>query len=113
MVIGIVGIFRNPALGLFAVGKTHNFIHIMAGVLAIVSVVRGVVAARQFAKFIGSLFSAIAIMGFLIPDKMILGVIDSSLSNNILHLVIGLSFLVVGYSGKDLMTNETQSIIAR
>jgi len=98
MAIGFVGIFRNPAFGIFAVNKIHNFIHLAVGLLAIAFVVHGVSSAKKFSKIFGAVFGALAIMGFLIPDPMLLGVIESSLANDFLHAFLGMTFLIIGFT---------------
>lgn len=96
--IGSVGIFKNPVFGIFAVNKIHNFIHLAVGLLAIVFVVHGVTSAKKFSKTIGAVFGALAIMGFLIPDKILFGIIESSLANNSLHALLGIIFLIIGFT---------------
>ncbi|KKU47634.1 hypothetical protein A3D60_00065 [Candidatus Uhrbacteria bacterium RIFCSPHIGHO2_02_FULL_47_29] len=96
--IGFAGVFKNPVFGLFAVNKIHNFIHLAVGLLAIAFVVHGVSSAKNFSKIFGAVFGALAIMGFLIPDKMLFGIIESSLANDSLHAFLGIIFLIVGFT---------------
>ncbi len=97
VVIGILGFFNNPILGIFAVDTLHNLVHIVSGVLAFVFASQGESQARKFAMILGIVYALVTILGF-IGGGHILGLIVSNSADNFLHLVLTVVFLFVGFS---------------
>ncbi len=97
LAIGFLGFFNDPLLGIFAVDPLHNTIHILSGVLAFIAVGKGREQMRTYARMFGVAYGLIVILGFLVPGDMILGLFASNMADDILHLVIAVTFLYVGY----------------
>ena len=112
IVFGSAGIFKDPIFGIFDINRIHTFIHLSVGLLAVTFVIQGVNSAKQFSEVFGALFGALAIMGFLIPDDIILGIIESSLANNSLHAFFGIIFLIVGFTPHLLRQSNNHNALA-
>lgn len=98
LLVGIVGFFNNPILGIFAVDTVHNIIHLVSGLLAIMMAGKGEMSAKTFAKVFGAVYGLVAVLGFLSSDDMVLGLINSNASDNWLHVALAVVFLGVGFS---------------
>ncbi len=98
VVAGIVGFFYSAsfgtpgevdnALGVFAVNAWSNVLHILTGAIGLW--VAGY-AARQYALWLGLLYIAIAVWGFVLgADEAILGFLPVNAGENFLHLFVGI-----------------------
>lgn len=67
IVIGIWGFIQNPILGLFLVNTSHNWVHLISGILAVAFAYSGELRAKQFAKVFGVIYGLIAIFGLFMP----------------------------------------------
>lgn len=98
LVIGILGFFNYPfLLGVFEVDTMHNIVHLLSGVAALAAVGMGVSATRTYAKVFGVVYGLVAALGFLMPGDMILGLFGSNMADDVLHLVLAVVFLYVGF----------------
>ena len=101
LAIGVLGFVNNPLLGIFEVDALHNIIHILTGALALVAVSMGRGAMSTFSKIFGIIYGLVAVLGF-ISGTTVLGLIPVNLADNVLHLVIAVVFLYLGFGqGKD------------
>ena len=101
LAIGVLGFVNNPLLGIFEVDALHNIIHILTGALALVAVSMGRGAMSTFSKVFGIVYGLVAVLGF-ISGTTVLGLIPVNLADNVLHLVIAVVFLYLGFGqGKD------------
>jgi len=98
LVVGIWGYVSDPILGVFEVDGLHNLIHIVTGVLGIVFGMRSVGEAKMFSKVFGVIYALVAILGLVLPGDMILGLIESNMADDILHVVLAVVFLYLGFS---------------
>jgi hypothetical protein len=94
---GIVGFFYSASFGspgtvddvfgILAVNGWHNVVHVLTGALGLL--VAGY-AARQYALWLGALYVAIAVWGFVLGSgESILGTFPVDTADNLLHLVLG------------------------
>lgn len=88
-------------LGLFMVDPLHNVIHIASGLLALGAVLMGNYARLYFQVF-GVVYAVVAVVGFLQGDT-VLGLIMTNMADHVLHLVIAVVALWVGFGMKDRM----------
>lgn len=97
VVAGIVGFFYSASFGgpgtvdevfgILAVNGWHNLVHILTGAIGLL--VAGY-AAREYALYLGIVYLAIAVWGFVIGSgDSILGFIPVNTEDNVLHLVLG------------------------
>lgn len=98
VIAGIVGFFYSASfggpgkvddvLGVLAVNGWHNLFHIVTGAIGLL--VAGY-AARQYALWLGVVYLAIAVWGFMIGSgDSILGFIPVNAEDSVLHLILGL-----------------------
>ena len=97
LVVGILGFFNNPILGLFEVNTVHNLIHIVSGIIALAMVSKGEAQAKLFGKVFGIVYALVAVLGFLLPGGDIFGLMTVNMADNVLHIVLAIVFLWVGF----------------
>ncbi len=97
MTFGILGFFYSSsfgspgevdeAFGLFAINGWTNVLHVLTGAVGLF--VAGF-ASRQYALWLGFLYVAVAVWGFLLGgDGEILGFLPVDTANDLLHLALG------------------------
>jgi hypothetical protein len=98
VIAGIIGFFYSASFGspgnvddvfgILSVNAWHNIVHILTGAIGLV--VAGY-AARQYALWLGVVYLAIAIWGFIIGSgESILGFIPVNTADDFFHLILGL-----------------------
>ena len=97
VLLGLIGFVSNPIFGIFGVDALHNLIHIVAGVLVFVFASKGEQGTRTIAMVLGVVVGLIAILGFLVGDGKILGLVATNGASNILHLMVAVVFLAIGF----------------
>lgn len=97
IIIGILGYFMHPVVGLFAVNNLHNIVHVLSGIIALVAAGMGTGAARSYLVIFGLVYAAVTIAGFL-DFRLITDALMINSADNWLHLLITVIFLVVGFS---------------
>jgi hypothetical protein len=85
-------------LGLFMVSALHNVIHLVSGVAALASSATEKYARLYFQVF-GVVYALVTVIGFVQGDT-VLGLIDVNMADNLLHLVIALASLYLGFGMK-------------
>lgn len=98
LVIGVLGFFNNPILGVFHVNLAHNIIHLVSGVLAIYFGSRGEVQGKTFALVIGVVYLLVTVLGFIQGSGPLFGVVELDTADNFLHLLLSIVFLAIGLS---------------
>jgi hypothetical protein len=104
---GIVGFFYSSAfgspgevdavLGVLDVNGFHNLVHLLTGALGIVAA-GSFERARAYSIFLAVAYTAVAIWGFVLGDgAAILSILPVNTEDNVLHAVIALVSLVVGF----------------
>ena len=96
VVIGFLGFFMNPILGLFEVNSLHNLVHIASGVIALIAASMSVSASRSYLMIFGIAYAIVTIAGFL-NFAPVTDVLAINSADNWLHLLITVVFLVVGF----------------
>ncbi|MBX4211678.1 MAG: DUF4383 domain-containing protein [Candidatus Yanofskybacteria bacterium] len=98
VVVGIIGFFNDPVFGLFEVDTAHNLVHLVSGLLALI-MSRSEGGARTYAKLFGIVYGVVTVWGFLNGSGQVLGM-DTNGADNILHLILTLPLLYVGFMGR-------------
>lgn len=103
LAVGVIGFFNNPVFGIFAVDTLHNIIHLATGALAVVFAMKDKAAAQNFAKIFGVIYAIVAIAGFTLTgeDGKILGILTADTNDHILHVLLALVFLALGFKKGD------------
>ena len=63
ILLGIVGFFNNPVIGLFGVNALQNVVHLIGGGLGVWLVAKG--SSKSFNKWLGIIGVVLAILGFI------------------------------------------------
>lgn len=102
LVIGIGGflpflVFDQKLLGLFLVDGTHNFVHILSGLVFLAASQKENWARLSFQVF-GVVYALVTVVGFMVGDGgSVLGLFDVNMVDNILHLALAAAFLYLGF----------------
>lgn len=95
ILIGIIGFFNNPVIGIFSVNVAQNLVHILSGLILVMA---GATNMPQPAnKTFGVIYLIMAIIGF-IGLMTFLNVASGNDMDNWLHLVLGIVLAGVGWS---------------
>jgi hypothetical protein len=84
--------------GIFMVNTPHNILHIVSGTLFLLASVTGAKAARLWFRIFGTFYAAIAAMGFMVGDGLILGLISNNLYDAWGHAALALTMLLIGFA---------------
>ena len=95
LVVGLLGFVNNPVLGVFSVNSLHNLIHIVSGVLALIFAFQSPSAAKQFSLVFGIVYALVFVLG-LVASGFMMSLLNNSMTDNILHLILAVVFLIMG-----------------
>jgi uncharacterized membrane protein len=96
LALGIAGFLVKDFLGLVHFVPAHNIIHIATGVLGLYSGIRGKKLQLAFARVFGLLYTVLAILGFIHVGQ--LAPLELNTSYNVVHLLVGLLGVAVGFA---------------
>jgi hypothetical protein len=101
--IGIAGFvpaaFKDGLLfGLFAVNFWHNIIHIVSGVAAAAAGFAGFWWSRVYFQVLAVVYLAVAIMGVVMGDGLMFGLVANNMADVVLHFVLGGVAAYIGFS---------------
>jgi hypothetical protein len=84
-------------LGIFMVDGTHNVVHLLSGVLALIAAQRESWS-RLYFQIFGIIYALVTVLGFLggSPTK-VLGFLQANTADHFLHLVIAAASLYLGF----------------
>jgi hypothetical protein len=107
VLIGLLGFFNNPVLGLFAVNPAHNIVHIVSGVVLLAGAYSSLGSSMAL-KIIGIVYVIVAILGFFMvsADGMLLGFITMNEADKWLHVVLAVVILAAGF----LLPDDDQAV---
>ena len=101
VLIGLLGFFNNPVLGLFLVDPAHNIIHIVSGVVLLAGAYSSLGSSMAL-KIVGIVYAIIAILGFfMVSNGMLLGFIAMNTADQWLHVVLAVVILLAGFALPD------------
>jgi len=95
IVVAIWGFITGDHVLIFHVNTTHNIVHLLSGVFALICGFAGESAARMFCFIFGSVYGLVAVLGFAQVDAVVER-LHLNAADNWLHLFIALAFLAVG-----------------
>lgn len=105
LLVGVLGFFMNPVLGLFEVDLSHNLVHVLSGVLLVGGALMSARYAKYAALLVGVVYGLVTLLGFLTlgsnESVELLGVLHVNANDNWLHLVLTVALLAVGLYTKD------------
>lgn len=101
LVVGILGYVPAAVsvdghlFGIFAIDSMHNMVHIVTGIIALVVAMK-VDYAKLYFKVFGVIYGIVAVLGFVGGGDMM--VMHMNMADHILHLVVAVVALYVGFS---------------
>ena len=115
IVVGILGFVsavtpNDRLLGYFLVNAAHNFVHLATGVVALIVGFAGERASRLFFQIFGVVYALVAVLGFVTPDKPLLGIVANNPADTWLHVLIAIVSLFIGFGikpGEPVATRTT------
>lgn len=104
IIVGLLGFTQIAApngylLGIFHVNGEHNLIHIVTGIISLICGLASGFAARLFFRTFGIVYGLVAVLGLYYVDQPILGLIANNVADIVLHAIIAVFALYVGFSG--------------
>lgn len=84
-------------LGIFMVNTVHSIVHIASGVVFLLASMSGAAAASLWFKLFGAIYAVVAILGFMTPNGMLLGLISNNPADTWLHVVLAVAMLAIGF----------------
>jgi hypothetical protein len=93
---GILGFFENPIFGLFQVDPIHNSVHLISGIVALISAIE-FRSSRWFARVFGVIYGIVSAIG-LIDGATIFGIFMTNNADNLLHVILSLPLLYLGFA---------------
>ena len=91
-------------LGIFMVNAAHSMVHIASGVLFLIAGMAGAGPARLWFRIFGIVYALVAVLGFMTPNGMLLGLISNNMADTWLHVVLAVAMLFLGFVAKDTAT---------
>lgn len=109
LAVGILGFVPGAAapgpdgmpmlLGIFMVNTVHSIVHIASGAVFLLASLGG--GARLWFQIFGVVYALVAVMGFVVGNGMIFGLISNNPADTWLHVVLAVVMLLVGFVVKD------------
>ncbi len=97
VVVGVAGFLTDGNLLGFQVDSTHNIVHIVSGVVALLAASTGQSNARWYLVIFGLVYGLVTVLGFMTGS--VLGLFEVNAADNYLHLAIAAVSLIVGLGG--------------
>ena len=103
LAVGILGFVPgitkdDMLLGIFMVNKMHSIVHIASGAVFLLASMAGAGAASLWFKIFGLVYAVVAILGFMNPNGMLLGMISNNPADTWLHVVLAAAMLLIGFA---------------
>ena len=109
-VLGFVpGVTNDMLLGIFHVNAAHNAVHLLSGAAALIAGMMSASAARVYFRVFGVVYALVAILGLIVGNGMLLGLISNNMADVALHFVIALAALALGFVVKNTAPEEARA----
>src|SRR5256714_12991586 len=100
LAVGILGFVPgitkdDMLLGIFMVNATHSVVHIVSGAIFLFASMSGAGAARLWFQIFGVVYALVAVMGFVVGNGMIFGLISNNTNDTWLHVVLAVAMLAI------------------
>ena len=105
IVVGLAGFVSALApdgrlLGYFEVNAAHNAVHIGTGIVALIVGFASGKAARMFFQIFGVIYALVAVLGFVMANQPLLGIVANNAADTWLHVLIAVVALYLGFGMK-------------
>lgn len=86
--VGILGFFMNPVLGVFSVNMVHSIIHLLAGLIGIYAFFSGV---KHYNWIVGIVGIVLGVLGFVpVVKDLLTSLLMANMSTTLFHLIGGI-----------------------
>ena len=85
-------------LGIFMVNTAHSIMHVASGAIFLIASMSGARAARLWFQIFGTVYAAVAVMGFKVGDGMVFGLISNNRYDSWGHAALALVLLLIGFA---------------
>jgi Domain of unknown function (DUF4383) len=85
-------------LGIFMVNTVHSIVHIASGAVFLIASMSGAGAARLWFQLFGIIYAIVAVLGFMTPNGMLLGLISNNPADTYLHVGLAATMLLIGFA---------------
>ena len=97
VVIGVLGFFGNPLVGssgaMFLSDTNGNLVHIVTGAILLWVAYKSESKTDKALKVLGVIYVVMAVLGFWMSGRDLLGLMAVNSADNWLHLVLGVAML--------------------
>lgn len=93
ILVGILGFFNNPVLGIFGVDTMHNIVHLVTGAIFAWAGFMSGNNAKKVNQWLGIIYLLVAIVGFM--GWITFMTVDQA--DHWLHLALGLVTVIIGW----------------
>ncbi len=100
LLVGVLGFFMDPILGLFEVNMLHNVVHLASGAVALIVAGMGIGPSRTYLQVFGLVYLVVTVAG-LLNLTFVTDLLEINHSDNLLHLAISAVLLLVGFGSKN------------
>jgi hypothetical protein len=110
IIVGVLGYVPNPIVGpsgIFVTNTVHNLIHIGSGIVLLLGAYSSLGSSVAL-KIIGVVYAIVAVLGFLMPGDMMLGMVAMNGADRWLHVALAIVILYAGFG----LPAETRAAIA-
>ena len=102
LLIGILGFVPAATpdgmlLGVFHVNAAHNVVHLLSGAVALWAGLTSAANARLYFRIFGIVYGLVAVLGFVVGEGLLLGIITNNAADTWLHVAIAVVSLVLGF----------------
>ncbi|HXP34153.1 MAG TPA: DUF4383 domain-containing protein [Chthoniobacterales bacterium] len=103
LAIGVLGFVpgvttNDMLLGVFMVNTAHSIVHIASGAIFLIASMSGAGAARLWFQLFGIIYAIVAVLGFMTPNGMLLGMISNNPADTYLHVGLAAAMLLIGFA---------------
>jgi hypothetical protein len=84
-------------LGIFHVNGAHNIVHLLTGAVALFCGISSAHASQLFFRIFGLVYGLVAVLGFVMGDQPLLGIIANNRADAWLHTGIAAVSLFLGF----------------
>ncbi len=100
LLVGLAGLLNLP-LPVFEVNTTHNIVHLLSGIVALLAAANGYQYSKIYLIVFGIVYGLVTILGFLMVG-FVWDLLALNTPDNYLHLVITAACLIVGLGSKNM-----------
>ena len=109
LAVGILGFVPGITtdqmlLGIFMVNPAHSMVHIASGVIFLIAGMAGAGASRMWFRIFGIIYAIVAILGFMTPNGLLLGLITNNPADTWIHVILAVAMLFFGFVAKETAT---------